>query len=125
MGYKAAIEGGELPLVQHWDGSSWTLVAGPDDGVENIGLTDVSAAAEDDVWAVGATAHGTGVVLRYAVYHWNGSGWGLSFGPEEDGSLLGVVALAPEDVWAVGFRDRKSTRLNSSHSRASRMPSSA
>ena len=111
VGYTAAIEGGELPLVQHWDGSSWTLVAGPDGGVENIGLTDVSATAADDVWAVGATAPGTGVVLRYAVFHWNGSGWALSFGPEEDGSLLGVVALAPDDVWAVGFREDEAGRV--------------
>ena len=46
----------------------------------------------------------------------------------------GVRSFAPEvfggkyemksDLWSLGI-DRKSTRLNSSHSRASRMPSSA
>ena len=34
-----------------------------------------------------------------------------------------AVALNHIDVW--GFRDRKSTRLNSSHIQKSRMPSSA
>ena len=35
--------------------------------------------------------------------------------------LLGCLLLA----WYLGSRDRKSTRLNSSHSQQSRMPSSA
>ena len=46
------------------------------------------------------------------------------------GSVVAAKALADADAFAVarleeGIQDRKSTRLNSSHSRASRMPSSA
>ena len=41
--------------------------------------------------------------------------------------LLGIAALAraPRSLIVVGFADRKSTRLNSSHEIPSRMPSSA
>ena len=50
---------------------------------------------------------------------------------DEDGNLLAKASVpTPPIVDAAGFAavteaDRKSTRLNSSHNRASRMPSSA
>jgi len=100
----------ESPLIQHWDGSSWTLVPGPG-AVEGIGLTDVSAAAADDVWAVGATAPGSGALLPYAILHWDGSGWQSVLGPQGDGGLLGVDAVSADDAWAVGFREGNAGRL--------------
>mgnify|MGYP003335682952 CR=1 FL=1 len=39
--------------------------------------------------------------------------------------LLGVESDASSDEIKKAYRDRKSTRLNSSHSQQSRMPSSA
>ena len=49
-----------------------------------------------------------------------GMAYGLKFGGN-----WGKVALTVFRLIAVGFGDRKSTRLNSSHSTLSRMPSSA
>src|SRR3546814_14157357 len=45
----------------------------------------------------------------------------------EDGIILtiGYLVTEAETTWITDNRDRKSTRLNSSHSCASRMPSSA
>src|SRR5687768_16944581 len=47
---------GQLPLtlIEHWDGTQWSVVPSPNPtgGVELYG---VSAAASDDVWAVGGT----------------------------------------------------------------------
>ena len=43
----------------------------------------------------------------------------------EDHQLLQVLHNLPAGDWANGERDRKSTRLNSSHIQKSRMPSSA
>src|SRR5688572_25055460 len=39
-----------IPLREHWDGTSFTLVPGPAGAVV---LEGVSASAPDDVWAVG------------------------------------------------------------------------
>jgi len=111
VGYTASTSAEkERPLIQHWDGSSWMLVPGPD-SVEGIGLTDISAAAGDDVWAVGATAPGSGALLRYAILHWDGSGWERALGPEGEGGLLGVDAVSADDAWAVGFREGEGSRL--------------
>jgi len=105
VGYTASASASkERPLIQHWDGSSWMLVPGPDTA-EGIGLTDVSASAVDDVWAVGATAPGSGALLRYAILHWDGSAWKSVLEPEGEGGLLGVDAVSRNDAWAVGFRE--------------------
>ena len=42
-----------------------------------------------------------------------------------DGVARGLVGQIVARIEAKGYADRKSTRLNSSHSHASRMPSSA
>ena len=56
-------------------------------------------------------------------------GWGADIGVRSDSTWNNpepeVVLLATPDGKAVGATDRKSTRLNSSHSGESRMPSSA
>ena len=49
---------------------------------------------------------------------------GLAPGPSDLGWALGAGTAAVGDLWGV-MGDRKSTRLNSSHRIASRMPSSA
>jgi hypothetical protein len=111
VGYTASASSEkERPLIQHWDGASWMLVPGPG-SVDGIGLTDVSAAAVDDAWAVGATAPGSGALLRYAILHWDGAGWKSVLGPEGDGGLLGVDAVSADDAWAVGFREGDAGRL--------------
>ena len=45
--------------------------------------------------------------------------------PAETGYIAKVLALPPRQLNGVLYRDRKSTRLNSSHIQKSRMPSSA
>ena len=41
------------------------------------------------------------------------------------GKLIEQSGVDPKEIGAMGIEDRKSTRLNSSHTRPSRMPSSA
>lgn len=54
------------PVIHHWDGSTWQLVSNP---VPAGNLSDVSAKAPDDVWAVGGD---TGpLVLRYQGATWD------------------------------------------------------
>lgn len=64
-------------------------------------LQAVSADSADDAWAVGYQDMGN----RDLVEHWDGASWSRvsspNFGSGTD-QLRGVVALAPDDVWAVG-----------------------
>jgi hypothetical protein len=43
----------ELPLVEHWDGSSWTISPSPNSDYSDT-LHGVAAVSQGDVWAVGA-----------------------------------------------------------------------
>lgn len=85
-------------LRMHWDDRSWSVVSGPDPGVSSA-LEAVAATGPDDVWAVGAT--NDGVTDTSLIEHWDGNAWSLSPNPG-DGGLLGVVAISPTNVWAVG-----------------------
>ncbi|MFN7994359.1 MAG: hypothetical protein U0Q18_12185 [Bryobacteraceae bacterium] len=83
-------------LFEHWDGAKWTAETGIFHGFFHA----VSAAASNDIWAVGYNNNST------FSEHYNGTAWvhvptlNVGSGPN---SLQGVAALAPDDVWAVGW----------------------
>jgi hypothetical protein len=90
-------------LIEHWDGSSWSIVPSPNVGSINNNLHGVAAVATNDIWAVGTydtnTTHGT------LILHWNGTQWQVVPSPSPgsgDNILYDVAALAADDVWAVG-----------------------
>jgi hypothetical protein len=92
------------PLVEHWNGTAWSVVAVPaaDPALPGAGgvLTAISARAADDVWAVGRYSGGTGSGA-YAL-HWNGTTWTSSRLAGPSGSSPGaVVAVGAGNVWAV------------------------
>jgi hypothetical protein len=61
----------------------------------------VAAAAPRAVWAVGRDADLDDVLIE----RWNGNRWSVEATPDvADGSLNGVQAIPPTDVWAVGTR---------------------
>jgi hypothetical protein len=112
--------------LQHWDGTAWTLVPDGPSG------WDVSGTAPDDIWVVGTEEGGHdsfgnmvreqgkdgGDAIRVPlpeptslpgyrtlVYHWDGTQWTRIPSPNPDGFynfLTNVVAIAPDDAWAVG-----------------------
>src|SRR5687767_4298198 len=85
------------PLVQHWDGTEWTIVPTPD--VEESEFLGVAAVAGDDVWMVGGYEN-TGDLL---IMHWDGSS--ISVVPHSIPGVLdrlyAVTAVSTDDVWAV------------------------
>jgi len=107
-------------LIEHFDGTSWTVVPSPNQAningatVQNE-LLAVSADSATDAWAVGyyvdLNAFGY-PVDQLLVEHYNGAGWSLLpstsqpfdvFGPRSGmNHFLGVDALSPTNVWAVG-----------------------
>ena len=95
-------------LAEHWDGTSWQVVATPNRGrfLDNL-IRGVDAASADDVWAVGSTSSESPEVhaSRTLAMHWDGSSWSIVPTPNVGtaGSLLqNVSASGPNDVWAVG-----------------------
>jgi hypothetical protein len=90
-----------VPLIEHWDGTTWTLVQSPE--VTGMGsgavLNAVTAVGPNDVWAVGG-AQGDALVE-----HWDGTEWSVVAAPGpkgDDTELHAVLAFGPADVWAVG-----------------------
>jgi hypothetical protein len=84
------------PLIEHWDGTSWSVVSSPSIG--SGGLNAVSADASNDVWAVGVASNG-GVLVE----HWDGTSWSVVSSSAFNGlEASGVSADASNDVWVVG-----------------------
>jgi hypothetical protein len=111
---------GIQPLVEHWDGTRWQRVAGPPAGGTNTMLHAVAARAANEAWIVGDQDHVppyttppvTSGCLPYLA-HWDGTRWQRVAGAPRVvadphtgavlNSLRGVAALAPDNVWAVGY----------------------
>jgi len=88
-------------LFEHWDGTSWTATTKL---TNDAFLFAVSADATNDVWAVGFTGPENDS-SRTLVMHYDGTRWKTVASPSVGNGasqLSGVVALAPNDVWAVG-----------------------
>jgi hypothetical protein len=93
-------------LTIHWDGSKWSVVPSPSPGTVTNNLFAVGAASANDVWAVGTYIGSSGNTPFTIVEHWNGTAWSVVPSPNPspgNNGLNGVVALAPDDVWTVGY----------------------
>ena len=103
---------GDTTLTLRFNGNVWQQVQSPNplsgNDTDQNWLTAVSAVAADDIWAVGRYGnHDLGVLDQTLIEHWNGSRWSVvpspsPGGPSADNDLWGVVAVGPNDVWAVG-----------------------
>jgi len=93
-------------LIQHWDGSRWSIVPSPNPGSRSYFIKAVSAVSTNDVWAVGFTADKNGNNHRTLTEHWDGSQWSIVSSPNagnQDNFLDGTVAVSTNNVWAVGL----------------------
>ena len=89
-------------IIEHWNGSSWSLVASPrrKDGFDSTAsLNGVAAISPSNVWAVGYRETET---LETLVEHYNGTTWSEVPAGGVSGSLSSISAAGPNDVWAVG-----------------------
>jgi hypothetical protein len=94
-----SLSGIQRTLALHWDGSVWQSVPVPSPMGSYDALNGVSGTGPSDVWAVGITGYSTGLIT-----HWDGVRWSLVQHPEAHGGqdFEDVLALAPDDAWAVG-----------------------
>jgi hypothetical protein len=92
-------------LIEHWDGQTWTVVPSRNRPRERNDLADISAAATNDVWAVGVSHAMDDSSASSLIEHWQGNRWRIVPSPDPQiyTALSGVDARASDDAWAVGY----------------------
>jgi len=91
-------------LIEHWNGTSWTIIPSPNVNSNNNNLNAVAAISANDVWAVG-WYYTDNNISNTLIEQWNGTSWVIvpSPSPGPYGSALtSVTAVSLNNVWAVG-----------------------
>lgn len=94
-------------LIEHWNGTKWSIIASPDAGSGFNSLQGVAALSSTDVWAVGDYLNPSYPSLTLTE-HWNGSRWNIIPSPSPGGSenpLTGVAIVSASNIWAAGYYD--------------------
>jgi hypothetical protein len=103
-------------LIEHWNGTAWSVVASPEGGnsapaPHGTGLDAVTAISANDVLAVGqnnigTTANGSGGGAL--VEQWNGTAWNvipdtgaLAVSGATDTDIIAISADSATDIWAL------------------------
>ncbi|MCF2529744.1 hypothetical protein [Yinghuangia soli] len=98
----------DVPVVLHYDGSTWTATATPPFGGLYGEFYDVVANGPQDVWAVGRVILDEKDRGHALVMHWDGRTWQRIEAAPDAGRLTGV-AKTPGGIVAVGeTHDRES-----------------
>jgi hypothetical protein len=93
----------DITLIEHWDGTSWSIVPSPNPDTQSNQLHAIAGVASNDLWAVGGRGDGiTCCPDESLIEHWNGTSWSVVSNPGRS-SLQGASALATNNVWAVGL----------------------
>jgi hypothetical protein len=96
-------------LIEHWNGSAWTVIPSPNRGSGNNSLSAIAVRSTRDVWAVGYFDDLTGSIpiRRTLIQHWNGTSWTVVPSPNAgtgDNWLTSIVAPAGgSQVFASGI----------------------
>lgn len=101
------IAGSYQTLIEHWDGTKWSIVSSPNVGSSSNfnDLYSITALSSSDIWAVGNYNTATNVE-QTLTEHWNGISWSVVVSPNMgagNNGLQGVVAVSATSIWAVGF----------------------
>jgi hypothetical protein len=97
-------------LIEHWDGTQWSIVPNPAARKQGAFLDAITALSPADIWAVGLQT-GAGGTIRPLTEHWDGTSWTVVPAPAAaaPSRFIAVSADGPSDVWAVGSQLQKGT----------------
>jgi WD40 repeat protein len=117
--HSGPVAAGSKPLVLHWDGTAWRMLTIPDPAAAGGELRGVAALSRDDVWAAGYRHLPPGPQVAFErletlLAHWDGRVWRIVPSPnpgQVTNSLQAIAGTASDDVWAVGSRADRGTRL--------------
>jgi hypothetical protein len=101
--YVLTAGGASRALIEHWNGTGWSVVPSPNPGSRVNILYGVAATSDHSVWAVGAWQGRSGV-FRTLIEHWTGSQWVTAPSPDpgSNGNFLYAVTVAGHNVFASG-----------------------
>ena len=91
-------------LIEHWNGTSWRVVASPDPSSRENILASVAATSPTNIWAVGFYFDGAGD--KTLIVRWNGHAWKKVSSPNPDSGfnqLTGMTVVSATNAWAVGY----------------------
>lgn len=94
----------ENALIEHWDGSAWSVVDSQSRPVDQSYLRAVSADSSNDAWAVGGSETRYGKQVKALAEHWDGKSWQLARLPNGVRELTAVSTVSRSDAWAVGYQ---------------------
>jgi hypothetical protein len=104
------------PLVEHWDGTAWTLTLLPQPGGRQAVLSAVDDLAPDNAWAVGDSFDRGDNQERTLIEHWNGTVWSVVPSPNpavgvpgDSDVLTSISGSGPDDLWAAGSDNNDNT----------------
>lgn len=107
-----AVGGSHSALIEHWNGSRWSVVASPAFSSISI-LSDVTCVSTSDCWAVGSYYNDVSGRVETLIEHWDGVGWSAVNSPNASASipnkLEAVTCNSASDCWAVGSYGAQST----------------
>lgn len=75
VGYSAPAGQPTTTLIEHWDGTAWSIATSPNPGANGDDLLAVTAISSSDVWAVGARQDAGHFYTTPLALHWNGGNW--------------------------------------------------
>src|SRR5262249_14149141 len=100
---------GPDPLLEHWNGTTWSLVPGPPaPGNGAINLLGLTCPAANSCFAVGSlqTVQGQKIVAKPVIERWNGSTWSIASNPSPANTLAAelnaISCESPTNCVAVG-----------------------
>jgi hypothetical protein len=101
--YNTASDVYEQTLIEHWNGTSWSVVPSPNPGAAYNFLYGIEVISANDIWAVGGFRNTSGAE-QTLIEHWNGSHWSVvtSPSPGANGTLRGIAVVSARNIWAVG-----------------------
>jgi hypothetical protein len=92
------------PLIEHWDGTLWSIAPSPNPDANQFHYPQrVACASTSDCWAAGYSYDGS--VYNTLFLHWDGTSWSVAPGPTISSSnrVLGVTCASGSDCWTAGF----------------------
>jgi hypothetical protein len=103
-------------LIEHWNGTVWSIVTGRNPSTSLNQLNSVAAVSTSNVWAVGYESDVKANRDKTLVEHWNGHTWSVVASPNvlsADGGLSSVTVISGHNLWAVGTsHNRNSGQIN-------------